>query len=249
MKKLISILLVLLTATNAFATSGKKIFDKANNAYKNQNYEIAISNYEKLIKSGTHSADIYFNLGNAYFKTNQIGKAILNYERAKNLKPEEEDIQHNLAFAKSFLRDKIIVQNPGIIQKFKSQFLGALSALNWSITGIVMIWVALLLMALYLFASNFRRLFFFSGSFLFIASLLFFFMGRQQAAVEIKCGYGIVTLAKAFVKSAPSNDAADIFMLHEGTEVKILDRVDGFSKIRIADGQVGWADMDAIAAI
>ena len=68
-------------------------------------------------------------------------------------------------------------------------------------------------------------------------------------AIENKCGFGVVILAKTFVKSAPSSDAADIFVLHEGTEVKILDRVDGFAKIRIADGQVGWTEMDAVASI
>jgi len=249
MKRLISILLLLLTTVSSFASSDKKLFEKANDAYKNQNYELAISSYEQLIKSGKNTADIYFNLGNAYFKTNQIGKAILNYERAKNLKPEEEDIHHNLAFAKTFLRDKIIFQNPNLLQKVKAQFFGSLSSFSWSLTGVVLIWLSLLFLSLYLFAPDFRRLFFFSGSFLFITSLLFFFMGRQQAAVEIKCGYGIITVAKSFIKSAPSNEVADIFMLHEGAEVKILDKVDGFAKIRIADGQVGWTDISAVSAI
>ncbi len=249
MKGFIQILCCLLFLGNAYGSSEEKLFAEANNSYKVGDYEMAINKYEQLIRAGKKSAGLYYNLGNAYFKTNQIGRAILNYERAQRRNPDEEDIRHNLSFAKAYTKDKITAENPNPLLKLKENFLRTYSSLTWSVSGIVLIWLSLLFFALYLFVLSFRRVFFFLGSLFLISALLFFFFGRQQSAIENKCGFGVVILAKTFVKSAPSSDAADIFVLHEGTEVKILDRVDGFAKIRIADGQVGWTEMDTVASI
>jgi len=248
MRKVFGLTFLFLALVSSVFAKTEKLFEEANNAYKDENYQTAAEKYEQLVKGCKKMAGVYFNLGNAYFKNDEIGKAILSYERAKRIAPDDEDIAHNLAYARSFVKDKISTQADPI-SKFRQKVFGIFSSFTWAVSAIGLIWLSLIFYVLYLFVYNFRRATFFLGTVCFLFSLIFFFSGRQQEAIEEKCGFGIVTIGKIFVKSAPDNNAADLFVLHEGTEVSILDRVDGYSKIRLADGQVGWLEIGAFTRI
>lgn len=235
MHKVISLLFGCLFFIQLHAQSEAALFKQANEAYRKNDFEKAISDYEKLVAQENNSATVYFNLANAYFKSGNIGKAILNYERAERLAPFDEDIHHNLRFARHKTVDQI-QEHPIITDKF----LGILSAFGWKMVALVLVWTGFLFLLLYLFSNHLKKAGGYIGFTCLTCACITFWIGKKQGAIEYKCHFGVVMSEQVYVKSAPDNSSTDLFILHEGAKVQLYDHVDGFTKIRIADGRVGW---------
>jgi tetratricopeptide (TPR) repeat protein len=248
--KLIAILFILIS----FACSAgdhKAIFDSANSAYASGKYENAIKMYESVLQDGMESSVLYFNLGNAYYKTNNIGKAILNYERAKKLDPNDEDVLTNLKLANQKIEDKIESAPQLFLSQWENGIIDAMSEKQWSITLIIIITIALGLLAVYLFSSHkgFRQLGFFGGAFLAVISVLIFFMAKSKYNSTINSASAIIDDASVTVTASPSEKGTRLFILHEGTKVNILEMEADWSEIRIANGNVGWIKTSALEKI
>lgn len=231
------------------AESPTGLFTIGTDAYKAKNYQQAIDAYQKLISEGYRSADIYYNLGNAYYKTNQISLAILNYERAHRLAPSDEDIHFNLKLANLKTVDRIIpVPQLSIVSKWQNLITSQCSR-TWAVFSLVSVWLALVAFALYLFVGSIRRAGFYSGAVLLFFALFFFYLSYTQNQSEYGAGQAILTAANAYIKSAPDASGTDLFMVHEGVKLNILDRVGEWSKVRLADGKVGWVEQSTFSII
>lgn len=216
--------------------------EEADAAYKKGNYQQAIKDYEELLKQGK-SADLYYNLGNAYYRTEEIPMAILNYERAYILSPSDGDIRFNLQLARSKTIDKI---NPDSNVFFVSWYKGLVCMISvdaWAAVAVVSIVLVLALLLLYLFAEriNYRKIGFYGAVAFFILFLLANLFAYQQKRMLDNENGAIVMAPTVNVKKNPEDNAANAFVLHEGTKVEITDKsIKGWREIRMVDGREGW---------
>lgn len=243
----------LLLAMICFGGSSAKAVTKnnADTEYQKGNYQQAIRDYEEILKNG-ESAEIYFNLGNAYYRTDNITKAVLNYERARLLSPGDDDINFNLQFARSKTIDKITPESEMFFVTWYKSLVNFTSVDNWAKTGILCIVMALLLVLLYLFGPQLmlRKIGFFGGLAFFVIFLLSnLFAFQQKQALDNRTG-AIIISPSVNIKKTPAKNSADQFVLHEGTRVDIIDKgMTDWRCIRVGDGREGWIETKAIEEI
>ena len=243
----------LLLAMICFGGTSAKAVTKnnADTEYQKGNYQQAIRDYEEILKNG-ESAEIYFNLGNAYYRTDNITKAVLNYERARLLSPGDDDINFNLQFARSKTIDKITPESEMFFVTWYKSLVNFTSVDNWAKTGILCIVMALLLVLLYLFGPQLmlRKIGFFGGLAFFVIFLLSnLFAFQQKQALDNRTG-AIIISPSVNIKKTPAKNSADQFVLHEGTRVDIIDKgMTDWRCIRVGDGREGWIETKAIEEI
>ena len=243
----------LLLAMICFGGTSAKAVTKnnADTEYQKGNYQQAIRDYEEILKNG-ESAEIYFNLGNAYYRTDNITKAVLNYERARLLSPGDDDINFNLQFARSKTIDKITPESEMFFITWYKSLVNFTSVDNWAKTGILCIVLALLLVLLYLFGPQLmlRKIGFFGGLAFFVIFLLSnLFAFQQKQALDNRTG-AIIISPSVNIKKTPAKNSADQFVLHEGTRVDIIDKgMTDWRCIRVGDGREGWIETKAIEEI
>lgn len=240
------LLLMLLPLTASAVTKVE-----ADSAYARENYQQAIADYEALLQQGV-SAELYYNLGNAYYRTDQMPKAVLNYERALLLSPGDADIRFNLQMARSKTIDKITPESEMFFVTWYHSLINVMSVDAWARTALIALAIAIVLALAYLFAERMwlRKIGFFGALlllFIFMASNLFAF--QQKRKLTHRTGAIVMTNA-ATVKSTPSQNGTDLFILHEGTRVTITDNsMNGWKEIRVADGKQGWIEAKQIELI
>ncbi len=228
-----------------------KTFHLANIAYQKLDYEKSINLYEQLIKNKTISEEVFFNLGNSYFKAGNFAKAILNYERAKKLDPDDDDTNFNLKIASLKVVDKIESIPQIFYKRWINQFSVLLPADTFSIVLIVMIWLFFASAAFYISSSTVtgkKISFILIVVFLFLTGLSGVMAVRSHAIARID-KQSIIMSTSVYVKSSPDEKGNDLFILHEGTKIDVLDQIDNWRKIRIANGSVGWMKSDDMEII
>lgn len=224
------------------AQSVGELYKSANQLYKANQFDSAATVYEKIIHQGYKIPEVYYNLGNCYYKSKNVSQCILNYERAAKLAPQDEDIQHNLKLANLMVIDKIIpVPQLGIILTWNS-LVSSRSSKGWGTLALIFVWLALLVFTIYIFINSFRTVTGTAGIVLLIISATFLSFAYKQSDKEQNPDTAILTASNAFVKSAPDSNGNDLFMLHEGIKFVMLDRVGEWNKIRLADGKIGWIE-------
>lgn len=226
-------------------------FTSANEHYRAGRYAEAVRVYEQILSNGYESPALYYNLGNAFYKSGNIPAAILNYERAARLAPGDEDILHNLALANVRIVDKIDPIPRLFLLDWWEGLLGLASASGWGVAAIVALWTAALLLAAFRLVRGplAQRLLLMSGIGVLLFSLLAFSAGGIQGGREISESSAILFAPSAAVKSAPDAQSTDLFVIHEGVKVDLLDSVGGWRKVRLADGKVGWLPMADLRVI
>lgn len=243
----------LMLATLALAPVEAGAVTKANadSAYARQQYQQAVKDYEQLLRQGV-SPELYFNLGNAYYRTGNVTRAILNYERAALLSPGDADIRYNLQLAQSKTIDKITPESEMFFFSWWRSAVSVQSVDGWAWTALWSLAVAVALLLVYLFASRvwLRKVGFFGS---FAAALLFIFANvfayQQRSVLEERKG-AIVIASSVAVKSTPAKAGTDLFVIHEGTKVTVTDdSMNDWRKVRLADGRDGWLELKAIETI
>ncbi|MBI1804258.1 MAG: tetratricopeptide repeat protein [Ignavibacteriae bacterium] len=250
MKRLLFVVLIVFSQ-HAFAQEAALQFEQANQFYRGGDYQKAAQLYEQVLKNGYEHFALYYNLGNAYFKLQKIPGAILAYERAKRLVPNDEDIQYNLRLANLRVIDKIEPLPQLFFIQWWNAFLGLFSSSGWALIGIGALWLAVGAgMLFFLLRSVFvQRLAVFGGLLLVIAAALSFISMYQQHRHEQSDRTAIVFAPSVSVKSAPDGQSTDLFVVHEGVKIELLDSVGEWKKIRLADGKVGWMMTESIQVI
>lgn len=253
--KLIKILIILLIAVSSKTVAAQDInnqlWDKANAAYLSQNYKEAVDGYEQILRTGHESAKLYFNLGNAYYKTGQTNLAILYLERAKLLDPNNSDIDFNIAFVNQHVVTKLEPLPQPFFVRWRSSILNMYSTDSWAYFSITAFVFFLLLAGLFVFSKvvMIRRISFLTGIvFLLISGLTFSFAGKQQKKIIQRNG-AIVFCPRVTVKSAPSATSTDLFLIYEGVKVEVTDSVNTWKEIKLADGNEGWLPDSCIVKI
>lgn len=227
---------------NVLAFQPKEVMNEANNNYSKGEFAIAASKYQTIVDSGFVSADLYFNLGNAYFKSKNIKNAILYYERAKLLSPNNSDIDFNLEMARSFTIDKVEAMPELFFVTWTKWVRNLFSVDSWGVMCVVTFVFALSFLLLYLLSANIvlKKIGFWIGIVFVFFSLSFYGFGSQLKNTQTKRGTAIVFSPSVTAKSSPSESGNNLFVLHEGTKVEILDQVGEWNEIRLADGNRGW---------
>jgi len=214
---------------------------EADKAYTEGNYAEAVTLYEKEQEKGV-SAKLYYNLGNAYYKTDQIPLAILNYERALLLAPGDKDIRFNLEMAKSKLTDRIDPVGKIFFVQWLDDLQDMQSSDGWAKTGIVMFILLIVCLFLFFFGrfTVLRKAGFFIGLLL-IAGIIFsnIFSSNQKNKL-VKKEYAILFEPSVTVKSSPRPDGKELFVIHEGVKVRIRSSLNNWAEIELEDGKVGW---------
>jgi len=231
-----------LSLNNLVAVNVDALMAEANKSYSDGKFEDAVKAYESIVKQGYKSDILYYNLGNAYYKTKNISSAILNYERALLLNPGDENIKFNLDLAKTFTVDRIEPLPDFFMVTFFNKFRQFMSTNGWAYTGIFFFIVSLVLAYFFWFTYNpsIKRITFSAGILTILLTLLSFTFSFQQKNSIVNHAYGILTPSVVAVKSSPSELGKDLFVLHAGAKVKIIDSVGDRYEIRIADGNMGW---------
>ena len=240
MKKLTYILFFIFQGL--FAQNPDGLFIKANNQYKEGKFQEAIQTYDSIEKMGFISSELYYNLGNCHYKLNQVAPTIYNYEKALIINPLNEDAANNLVFARRLTIDNIEELPKTIFDKIDASFVKKLSYNQWAIVCVVFSFFGSLLFLGFYFAdsSTRKRVFFISSliSFFFlIVSIALTVKEYDESTSKIEA---IIYAQEISVKNAPTDNSEDVFTLHEGTKVSVLDSVDDWNKIKIADGKIGW---------
>lgn len=219
------------------------LFKAGCEAYASANYDAAVSAWEDVQATGLTSRELLYNLGGAYVKTGEIGKAVLAYERALRMDPSDADVKYNLEYAKALTQDRIDAVPEFFLKTAARNFCFSVPSNVWAVLSLVFLAVTLLLGLQFLLGSTAgkRRLGFFGG----IVALLFTFVcwnfALWQSREASRQDLAIVMKPVSQVGSTPSEESAkSLFILHEGTKVKVLDNVSGFTQIEIADGRQGW---------
>jgi tetratricopeptide (TPR) repeat protein len=231
-----------------YSQNSEKLFAAGNGFYKKGKIELAIEAYRKIESQEIISSELYYNLGNCYYKLNKVGAAIFNYEKALQLDPLNEDAANNLIFAKRLTIDRIEELPKSVFEKFNENYLQKYSYNQWAVVscGFSLLTALLFLLFYFSYASS-RKRFFFTAS---VFSALFFIgamvVTYNQYNFSKKEVYAIIFSEKTEVKNGPTLSSENIFTLHEGTKVKVLDEVDNWKKIKLVDGEIGWILSDEI---
>ena len=219
--------------------------------YAKGNYQQAIKDYQEILKTGV-SSEIYYNLGNAYYRTDNITQALLAYERALQLSPGDNDIRFNLQYARSKTIDKITPETEMFFVTWYNSLVNFTRVDRWANTAIVSIVMALLLILVFLFAPQMwarKSGFYGSAVFLLLFAFANLFAFQQKHELETKQG-AIVIAPTVNVKKTPAASGTDIFVIHEGTRVDITDRgMKQWRGIKLADGREGWLKTSQIEEI
>ena len=224
------------------------LFEQATSAYNEGEYEKAIENYLEIIGNGEHSSALYYNLGNCYYKLNQIAPSIYYYEKALLLSPGDKEIKNNLIYAQQMTIDAIEPVPESGLSKVYNSIIGLLTFDQWAYLAVSLVLLFVLSYLAYYFLrySSHKRISFITS----IISLIAVIISVSFAIVQYKHYKSeqpaIVFAQECLVKSEPNNRSSEVFLLHEGTKVKVIDALEDFKKIELADGKIGWVHQDEI---
>jgi tetratricopeptide (TPR) repeat protein len=223
----------------------------ANNAYNQGLYDSALTVYHQVEKQNLESVELYYNMGNSYFKKNNIPSAILYYEKAKKLSPNDEDIDYNLRIANSMIVDKIERVPELFYKQWWNYFYNFFNADTWTIISIIS-WIILIFFIGLFIVSKSRKnkkLAFYFGVLFLLSSIATFGFSSQKYYYGKEHHEAIIFTPTITVKSSPTLNAVDLFVVHEGTKIHILDQVQDWIKIRIPDGSIGWLPAESVKKI
>lgn len=234
----------------AAAKDAATLWQEGVDAYSDNRFQDAAAAWETVISSGMVSAELYCNVGDAYFKQGNYPKAILYYERSLKLDPSYSDARYNLDFAQSFVQDKIEAVPEFIIESVGRKMCYTLSSDTWAVLFLIFLALTALSALAFLLASSVarRRIGFYCGIVFLLISLLCIDFSSWQKRDYMKKDSAIVMAPVSSVKSSPSS-GKDLFVIHEGTKVKILDNVGDWQNISLADGRQGWIETSSIEVI
>lgn len=224
------------------------LFDEGNTFYNNGKYFEAIEKYKAILDNGQESAELYFNLGNANYKLNHIAPSVYYYEKALQLDPNNKDIQNNLAFAKNMTIDAIEKVPELGLSKFLRQAVNALNFDVWAILSVAFIVLFVVFFLMYYFTdyTNKKRFMFIGSLASVFLCVLFLVFAFKKYNIDQKDKPAIVFAQESLVRTDPNLSGSEAFTLHEGTKVQVLDTVNNWKKIKIADGKTGWIVSDDI---
>lgn len=243
MKKLLLVLVSLYFAYPGVSGSEfDSLFQVANAHYTQASYEEAQVLYEQLAEEGYKVHALYYNLGNSYYKTNRLAQAVWAYERALLLNPGDDNIRYNLGLVNAQLKDDVQVLPVFFLKRWFYRLIQWRSSNFWAFWSLLFFVFAVGALFFYFYSSRVTliRAAFFSSILLLLMSAFLLWFAFRQKQMLLHNPYAILYEPVVNVKSAPSQTSTDLFVLHEGIKVEVLNEVQAFSLIRLTDGNQGW---------
>lgn len=233
--------------TSLFAQNSSALFEQANAAYNGGNYTLAIEKYEAILAQELHSAELYFNLGNAHYKLGNVAESIYHFEQAKRLNSTDQAILNNSRFANNMTQDAIEELPQTQIERLQLQFLTLFDLNEWTIITLVFAWLGALLFFLYRWNSQilYKRLFFSLAILGVLITFLSLSLTQKKQSINL-IEKAVIFEREIEIFGEPNNRADMLFLLHEGTVVEVTDALEGWSKIKLANGSEGWIQNKAI---
>ena len=228
-----------------------QIIKNANKAYTEGNFNDAAELYGKVLSKGLSAPELNYNLGNAYYRLGDYKRAILNYERAKLLSPDDENISLNLELCQRYVQDKIDEVPKFFLIQWLENFKALFSANVWAYVSIFSFGIFLFSILIFLFNKSvlYRKLSLYTGFFAIIITLVSYGSASSQTRKITDNKYAIVFSPSVTVKSSPNNNGTDLFIIHEGLKVTITDKSGSWNEIRLSDGKIGWLPASSIEKI
>ncbi len=226
-------------------------FEKGNQAYLQENYSEAIKNYEMIIANGFENGTLYFNLGNAYHKIGNIGLSILNYERAMKWRPNDENLLFNLKLVNLKVKDRIDLPKEFFLFKWHRNYITYFLSNQWALFLTLFAFVIAILSGLILNFKHLRisKIFKPALSFFIVLFFLCLYPLIQKDKLENNHNTGIIIKKEVKSLSAPQDGTTQLFVVHEGTKVNILDQDNDWIKVELIDGKQGWIKIGQVGII
>ena len=218
------------------------LYVKAGKAYDEGAYELALDLYKEILDAGVEAPDLYFNMGNAAFRSNSIGYAVLYFEKALKMDPGHSDAAHNLEYVSRYKVDAFDEVPEFFLTTWTKKAVHAIPEKAWSSLALILFILTLLSLVLYLFTRSMalKKTAFFMTLIGLILFIFTFFSARAAHSNIVDPREGIVVSPSVTVRSTPSESGTGLFILHEGTRIDIQEDVSGWQNIRIIDGREGW---------
>ncbi len=236
---------------NAEKINFDTVLVNAATAYSKGEFEYAAKLYRSIYDKGYSSYELLYNLGNSYYKINKIGLAILFYERALLLNPFDRDLKFNLELAKTKIVDKPQEIQQSFIPKLCDKIRNILGVKQWGIISITLFSMFFIALALFFILQNptYKKVCFYFGIVFFICTVFAAIFTRQQYNNLKNNQYAIVMVPTVTIKSSPDDNSTNLFVVHEGTKMKIFDKINEWTEIRLSDGKTGWIKSACIEKI
>ena len=227
-------------------------FKQANELYNSGYYKEAIGQYDSILASGQHSAELYFNLANCYYKLNEVGPSIFYYEKALQLAPDDLDILNNLGYAQKMTIDAIQEVPESGVSKLLNKTLNSLSVDGWAIrcVGLVFLFVVLFLGYYLSYSEAKKRLFFVSSNVALIALFVSLGLLFKKDSLDSDTHPAIIFVKETEIKTEPNLRSETSFTLHEGTKVLVIeDYNNDWLKIKLLNGETGWMSRSELKSL
>lgn len=231
--------------------AGVSVFDQARAHYDKGEFREAIAAYESLLPEGGKSPVLHYNLGNAWFRTGDLGKAILHYERGLKYAPGDEDLRFNLSVARAQQVDQIEALPPFLLLRWWTGLRNLLAANTWTWLGILLFWTAAAGVGVWGLAGvrAWRKRGFWTAVILFPLAFLVFALAFNRKAFELHSGQAIVIVGETDLRIAPDPESRAVRPLHAGAKTWLEDQIGEWYKVRLENGEVGWIEVGEVAEI
>jgi tetratricopeptide (TPR) repeat protein len=248
MKKLLYILVCFFLSVTGFS---KDILKEAEKAYDSKKYQEAIELYEKLISEGYKSYQLYFNLGNAYYRNNDLGKAIYYYELARKAEPNDEDVRINLGIASAKTIDKIDSKENFFISAVKTNILSSFSTATWAWLTIISLFGAAVFFFLFVSSTHvlLKRISFLLSCVLVISFVFTYGLGYSAVKARYENKFAIILAKEIKIMNEPTAMAKVKFTLHEGTKIRVVENNGDWLLIKLDNGNEGWVKINDVGII
>ncbi|MDG5800415.1 tetratricopeptide repeat protein [Marinilabiliaceae bacterium ANBcel2] len=241
-KKATILSLLLLCTMQIASVTKEELFNQGSNHYNEGNFSDAVNSWEEILNQGVESWELYYNIGNAYYRKGELPSAILNYERALLRAPQNSDIKYNLDLAYEQTIDDIESVTSFFMSRWFNNLKNIANSNSWAIISISTFTLALIALLFYFFSktSLLRKISFSLALFTLLLSLIAFNYSNKQMDRLTAQNRAIIFTPSVTIQSAPGAAGSELFILHEGTKVEVLQKVDNWYQIQIKDGNRGW---------
>lgn len=253
MKRIILYTVLLLVSVSSMAAEATSLdrWEAGNKAYSAGDYNKAITEYKAILDGGEYSLDLYYNLANAYFKADSVGKAILYYHKALRMDPSQPDVLHNLAFAETRTKDKVAEVQEFFLSRYMRTIRNTMNCTSWSVLSLVSIGLLFVFVVLFFLASRIgvRKAGFYGALVTLILAIVTTSFAISSRNDMLQHDEAIVMASAVSVKSSPDSSTTDLFLLHEGTKLNVVSEVEDWCEVSLADGKKGWIESKNIEKI
>ncbi len=240
-----------LACSTSYASDVKILYQEANQLYQEGKFDTAAVRYESILQLNKVAPEVYYNLGNCYYKMNNIPSAILNYERALRLAPGDDDIVFNLQLANYQTIDKVEVLPKLFIWRWWDGLRTLFSFDGWAYLGVISLFITILFFTFFKVSRDMvvRKRLFYPGLIAGIFTVLALLAAENQYAEKKSGKEAIIFTPTLTLKSSPDKTGKDLVVVHEGLKVVVIDKLGDWSKVRLSNGAVGWVENTSFVII